>query len=130
MVNFDNEATIGIPATDIEKVSILQRRYDVIEALEQFKQKKYNKINAPISPVRARLLSLFIELQATLKRRLGKKDYKKLRRAILSVDKEEALLNIIERINDVLDEIRLTRIDTQKVYNSQSVEDENKEKGF
>ena len=36
MVDFNNDITVGIPAADIERVSILQRRYDFIEAFEVF----------------------------------------------------------------------------------------------
>lgn len=130
MVDFNNEATIGTPALDVERISILQRRYDLIEAYEDYKKKVFNNIGVSIAVVRARLLSLFIEIQATLKRRLDKEDYNKIKDCCFNSKNEEELKEIIFRINEELDKIRLTRVDTQKVYDSTIVETEDKEKGF
>jgi len=131
MVNFNNDATIGTPAVDIERISILQRRYELIETFEEYKKKTYKGSIIPIFVVRARLLSLFIEIQATLKRRLKAEDYKKIRDVSLSSESsEEEIYLVMEKINEELDIMRLIRIDTQKVYDSTNVEAENKEKGY
>lgn len=138
MVDFNNETTIGTPATEVEKISILQRRYDLIEAYEAYKKGRLGMVEANLSITRARLISLFLELQASLKRRLFKKaegqtknEYEKLKDSIFA-DKlnEEQLLKVIFRINEELDEMRLIRVDNQKVYDSTDVEEENKEKGY
>lgn len=130
MVDFDNEATIGTPAIDVERISILQRRYDVIEALEDYKKKRYMGSGSPISYVRARLFSLFVEIQAYLKRAMTKEDYGMLLDTCLKGKDEIELIEAIFKINEMLDALRLIRIDTHKVYDSTDVEAENKMKRF
>lgn len=53
-MDFNNETTVGIPAADVERISILQRRYDMIEALEDYKKKRLNGVGVTLSIVRAR----------------------------------------------------------------------------
>lgn len=130
MVDFNNETTIGTPAIDVERISILQRRYDVIEALEDYKKKRFMGSGSPISYVRARLFSLFVEIQAYLKRTISKVDYDKLLDTCLTCKDEEGLIEALFIINERLDAMRLIRIDTQKVYDATSVEGEDKIKGF
>lgn len=130
MVDFNNETTISIAAIDIERVSILQRRYDVIEALEDYKKKRYGGAGAPLSYVRARLLSLFIELQAFLKRKLSEKEYGELQNTCFNSKDEMELVEALFTINEILDSVRLIRVDTQKTYDGTNVEEENKMKRF
>ena len=132
MVDFNNEATIGTPAADVERISILQRRYDLFEAYETYKKGRLSNVRTTLSITRARLISLFLELQAALERRLSKDgEYKKLKDLIFS-DKleEDDLLEAFFIINRELDKIKLITIDNQKVYDSTNVEEENKEKGY
>ena len=130
MVDFNNETTVGTPAVDVERISILQRRYDLIEAVEDYKKKRYAGAGMALNIVRARLFSMFLEIQACLKRRLKPEQYTALLKTCLTDTQEERILEAIYWINEVLDEIRLTRIDTQQVYDRMDVEAENKMKGF
>ena len=144
MVNFNNDATVGIPATDIEKISILQRRYDLIEAIEAYYKNKFKGIAGETSIISARLMSLFYEIQAMLKRRHTPKakkkgaatkaddTFEKIKKVCTSTTtiKIEDVVNVLELINDELDVVRLTRIDTQKVYDETDIEEELKEQGY
>jgi len=131
MVDFNNEATIGTPAGDVERISILQRRYDLIEAYESYKKARFQGANASLSISRARLISLFVELQASLERRFTSEVYKELREKIFSDSLEEPdFIEAVFTINRELDKMRLITIDTQKVYDSLDVEEENKIKGY
>ncbi|GAJ07916.1 unnamed protein product [marine sediment metagenome] len=134
MVDFNNDSTVGVPATDVQRISILQRRYELIESLEDYKKKKFANTNCGMGLLRARLISLFVELQATLKRRWNNKNdkdkYDKIKKACFESTEEEKIIESIFIINEELDEMRLTRIDTQKKYDGGDVEAENKEKGF
>jgi len=127
MVDFDNETTIGTPAVDIVRVLILQRRADVFEAWELYNKEKYANQQTDISIVRARLFSLFLELQGGLKRRLNPKEYTALVKD-LEDTKEEAVLKTILTLNEYLDSLNLTKIDTKKKYDKSRVEKEHKEK--
>lgn len=131
MVDFNNETTVTTPPADIVKISILQRRYDLIEAYEDYKKRRFNNVNVPLSIVRARLISMFLEIQAALKRRLKSEAYELIKERCLGKEiKEEEVLDTIFKINEELDAMRLIVPDTAKAYNKLRVEEENKEKGF
>lgn len=129
MVDFDNESTITTPASEIVKILILQRRYDLFEAVEKFQKQKAVGTDPDISLLKSRLYTLYLEVQSALKRKLKKEDYNILREKILS-DSETTLFEAVDSINDFLDSIRLTVIDTRKVYDSTRVETENRAKGL
>jgi hypothetical protein len=130
MVDFNNDTTVGTPAVDVERISILQRRYDVIEALEDYKKKRMMGSESPISFVRARLFSLFVELQAYLKRKLSEKDYNDLLNTCLNDNNEDNLVKAMFRINEELDSLRLIKVDTHIAYDATNVEEESRVKKF
>ena len=130
MVDFNNEATVGTPAVDVERISILQRRYELIESIEYYRKRQLDGVEVRLSLVKARLFSLFLEVQACLKRRLSTEEYEKLLSVCYDAKDEKVLLEAVYKINQILDKLRLTRIDTQKVYDSTNTEAENKIKGF
>src|SRR3990167_6106889 len=108
MVDFNSEATVGTPASDVERISILQRRYDLIEAFEDYKKRRALGTDQPLSIVRVRLMSLFIELQALLKRRLSKEVYGDLKSRCFDVKvSEDDIIKSIFELNEELDSIRL-----------------------
>lgn len=119
--------TVGQPASEIIKILILQKRNDLIEAVEHYYKDKFISNNGDLSIVRARLISTFTELQAMLKRRL-KDEYDELYKIVLTSKTEIELMKVIFKINEILDEVNLTRIDNKKVYDRMRVEEENKEK--
>lgn len=125
MVDFNNETTVTRPAADIVRVLILQRRNDVIDAFEYYRGKKAEGIAINTSLLQKRMFSLFLELQATLKRRLKDPDYKVLLEQIKSTKYEE-LYPAFLTFNEELDRMKLITIDTGKVYDSTRVEAENR----
>lgn len=138
MVDFNNEITVGVPAVDVQKISILQRRYDLIEAFEHYKKGRLNGAGMTLALAKARLISLFLELQALLKRRLEAKgknnkglDYDTIYKIVFDPKAtEEDFLEVFFSINEELDNMRLTRVDNQTAYNSRNVEEENRVKGY
>lgn len=130
MVDFDNETTIGTPAVDIVRVLILQRRADVFEAWESYNKEDFQNQQTDLHIVKARLFSLFLELQGGLKRRLTKgKDYTNLIKDLESNTKKD-LMKATLYINEYLDGLNLTKIDTKKKYDKTRVEKEHKVKGL
>lgn len=127
MVDFNNDVTIGTPAIDIVRVLILQRRNDVIEAMEAHNKAALQNIASDNSFVRARLSSFFLEIQAALKRHLNDKEYADLK-AMIDSDKDEDIMAAFIIMNEWTDKIRLTRIDTKNQYDSTRTEVENEEK--
>ena len=126
MVDFNNETTITRPAVDIERVLVLQRRNDCIESYESYIRTRLNGVESSDSTFRSRVLGLFIELKASLKRHYPK-EWEEVEENIKTGDSEK-LFNAFDLINDFLDTIKLTRLDTNKVYDSTRVEVENKER--
>lgn len=126
MVDFNADATVSSSAIDILRILILQRRNDVIDAIET-----YRKLEEHSSPdttiVRSRLFSLFLEIQAMIKRK--HKEYDQIKESCDSKDFEELLKTFLE-LNEFLDMNRLTRIDTKNVYDSTRTSSEDKEKGL
>lgn len=130
MVNFNNDTTIGRPAVDVERISILQRRYDMIEAFEAYKKSRMLGMDVDLSIVRCRLMSLFIEVQGMLKRQLNAKDYLELYNICFESKNEKDILNAIFHMSEFLDSIKLTRVDTQPVYDYEDAEAENTIMGY
>jgi len=129
MVDFNNETTIGTPAVDIMRVLILQRRSDAIEAIEFYKKKQASGVIVDSSSIQSRLFSLFLEVEETLKRHLSEVDIKSLEDSLGSKNLD-TLIDCFRKINTILDAIKLTRIDTGKVYDYGNIEEENKVKGL
>lgn len=129
MVDFNNETTIGTPALDVVKILILQRRYDVFEALESYNKLKFKNAEGDLSILRSRLFSLFLEIQASIKRRLKEEEYTALFNKIQS-ESEEDLKEAIYIINTELDNINLTKIDTRRQFDTTQMLKENRYKGL
>lgn len=129
MVDFNSETTIGTPAVDVVRILILQRRADLFEAWEQYKKEEYQGIQNDISIVRARLFSLFLELQGSLIRKLKEKDYKKIVES-MDTDDKDIILESVLTLNEYLDKLNLTKIDTKEKYDKTRVEKEHKVKGL
>jgi hypothetical protein len=130
MVDFDNDVTIGTPAIDIVRVLVLQRRNDLLEAIELYKKQDSQGINSDLATLKARTLSLFLELQAYLERKLKAEQYNKLKEIVLNSNSFEDILTFVHDINYLLDELRLIRLDTKQVYNPTKYGEEDKVKGY
>lgn len=129
MVDFNNEATIGTPRHDILSVLILQRRNDVIEAIESFKKIEYQGGEGNAGPVRARLLSLFLEVRAAMKNSLKADDFAKLERSIGSTDMSD-VSKALTTIDEWLYAKNITRIDNRAKVDTDDIEAVNKSHGL
>lgn len=130
MVDFNNEATVSTPAVDVVRILILQRRSDLFEALERYNKTEYQGAQSDISIVRARLVSLFMELQAGIRRRTkDDKEYIKLKSKIYSSNPDN-ILEAIEYLNGYLDDMKLTRVDNKPNVNKKSWEAVNNAYGY
>jgi len=129
MVDFNNESTITTAPHDIVKILILERRKYVCDAIEHYFKQEGNGISVPLAIVKSRLIGLFFEIQAGLKRDLPNKEYNDIKKTIFNCVDIEQAKKVFETLNDWFDTKRLTRIDTIKSYDSSDVETENKAKG-
>jgi len=129
MVDFNNETTVSTPAVDIVRVLILQRRADLMEALEDYIKKEGLGYSQSINIVKARLYTMFLEISGMLKRR-APQDYARLETGIRGLEETEDIIKIVLEFNNILDDIGLTKIDTRKKFDSTIAELENEEKGI
>lgn len=137
MVDFNNEATISTPASDIMRVLILERQNNFIEAWESYKKTRLLNVKSNNNIVKARLISLFLQLYPLLKRRLsldakgGKgMSFSDLTLMVNSPKSDEEILQAFLTMSVVLDAVRLTRIDHKRDIDTSKVEEENKEWGL
>jgi negative regulator of replication initiation len=131
MVDFNNDTTItGRSAEDILRVIIMERRYNLFEAIESYVKLKSqgNESEQEVSIVKARLYSLYLEIEETVKRNKTAEEVKELE-TFLSSDSYEDLIKGVKSLMKVLDTVKLTRLDTRKPYDSTRVTVEDKEKG-
>jgi len=130
MVDFNNDTTVGMPAVDIERVSILQRRYDFIEAFEFYKKRTLSNVAMPNDLVRSRLLSLFLQMQGGFKRRYDKKDYDRIKDACWNSKTEEDIIEAFYQLSEELDKLNITKIDNRRAVRRDIAEEENKDAGL
>lgn len=113
MVDFNNETTIGTPAVDIVRVLVLQRRNDFIESLEHYNKQIHAGVEAHTHIVRARIISLYYEIKPMLLRKYKDKEYIRILEKSMNEGDIKEILLVWELINNFLDKIQLTRIDTR-----------------
>lgn len=127
MVNFNNETTVTQAPAEIVKITRLEKRYNLFEALERYYKDDLGgqDTDHELTVVAVRGLNLMWELAGELVRK--KKNIVSIRDNLLSQNKIR-ILEEVERLNLFCDEIGLTRIDINKVYDTTRVENENREK--
>jgi len=130
MVDFNNENTVGMPAVDIERVSLLQRRYDFIEAYEHYKKQKIGGVNAQLNVMQARLISFFLQMHGMLQRRKKENSFAELQKKFFAADNENEILRLFYLLSKELDGINLTKIVSKKDYDRSIAEEENREAGL
>lgn len=129
MVDYNAANTIGTPPRDIIKIQILQRRSDLFSAIEEYDKALAQGTDTGTHYIKSRLLALFLEISAMLKRKDAQR-YKDIRATLGSNVDYETLLNLTYEFNLLLDAWDLTKIDTRKNYDTKNVTLEDGEKGL
>lgn len=134
MVDFNNEATIGTPSANVVKILLLEARANVFEALELYNKKIMDNLQANQNILKSRVATWFLEHQAYIKRTIKKeKDYQKVydrfKKLFFSTEqmKDEELLDLIIELNELIDNLRITRIDIKTPYKREDIEEDNKQ---
>lgn len=129
MVDYNAQTTLASPSVEINKIQILERRAYVIEALEKYYRYQMAGSTGETGTFKARVVSLFWELEGTLSRKA--KHYEEYKKKIYSGKFTfEDCLEIWRELNLLLDQLHLTRVDTKKDYDSTDVEEENSVHGL
>ena len=108
----------------------MERRYNLFEALESYHKMMAQEQDSSIelSIVKARLFPLYLEIEGTMRRHLKEAELKEFMNN-MSANDYDTLLKAIYTISDVLDRVKLTRLDTRVPYDSTRVIVEDKAKG-
>lgn len=125
MVDFDSDQTISTPPSDILKILILQRREYVIDCLQDYYVESARGGHGRTQSVVGSVRSLFLQIQASLKRTLGSEDYDSLFRLVYSDDVDN-LQTAFLLISEFLDRKNITKVDTRKNIDTDDVEEENR----
>lgn len=130
MVNFNNENTISTPATDVMRILILERRANVIEAIEHYIKLRNNGTDiADLEILKARLFTMYLEVSAMLNNHLKPEEYAELQEQIGS-DSFKDLVQAFHKIDGVLYDITLTKIDSKRNIDWSNIEATNKAYGY
>lgn len=132
MVNFNNETTVSTPAANLIKLLLIEARYNTFLAIETYNNKISNGVNSDQALVKSRLGIWYLEHQAYLDRVFNKQDDVTFLKAVkkdlffnkksLSYDR---LIEIIEFLNNVMDKLRITKLDTKQQYDTTDIEADN-----
>jgi hypothetical protein len=129
---FGNRENQAYSSESIVKILILQRRDWALQSLrELYNEGAKGQIasESGLAHFAADLFALYEELRPLLKRRLPAPEYATLSQKVLSQEYDD-LLAAFETINTILDDVKLTRIDTKQVFDTTSGEDENERGGM
>lgn len=138
MVDFNNETTVGTPPGEVVKIVVLERREQVIEALEKYHWTESSDQDTTHKKdiLRARIMAFWYQLQAMVKRRLAKTQaegapsYDDVKEAITGAKEEDELIGAYEWMNEFVDDLGLTVIDSRPKYDRSIAEDANQKKGM
>lgn len=124
--------TTGAPSADISRVIILERRYYANEAIRSYLLKTLNGMAADTSELQSALASLFLEQQAMFERNMEPQAYLNCARLLLGVENRSYsdLLNCFMVLNNIIDKMRISKLDLKKEYDSTSVIEEDEANGF
>ena len=136
MVNFDDGNTVMRNKKEIQEITILQRRYETINKLKQYKARKYKQQNEEyaLPEVQAELIALYYETDSIIEKDLLKPNKKNLEYTQLKEieediesDKESRILKAWNYINTLLYRQHLTQVDSNKEIDWSDPEEVNEE---
>ena len=135
MVDFNNDAVLGTNRSHILDLVILGRPDEWINTFQKYQLAKFNNASNQtilLNKLKSIACSLEFEMRETLKRKLKLDDkYKKFFQTLYTDEsKEQDVLNSFNVINEVLDELEITKIDTRKKVNFLDLEGSNESKGL
>ena len=121
--------------SDILNIIILQRRDELINSIEFYKEREMLGYDTSkiVAKIRSKILSLYMEISRALERKYDKKEtfieFKEKMSKINELEPKE-FIELFLYMNTALDELGLIKIDVRKSYDTASIETENEEKGL
>ena len=131
-VDFTKDTMVGIAPLNIVKIGILEARENFILAYEDYSNIEEGQGTPSTRYIIARMRSWFLKMQAYLKRKFDEADYLLIRDTIM-YDKNielDTLLDLYYQLNQEMDAMGLTKIDTREVIDRTNVELVNRSHGL
>jgi len=132
MVDFHSDAMVTTPSWEILKLLALEKRENLMLAIEFYFKNKYlgSDVEQDTNIIRGRLWCLYYELEAWLIRTYATKEINEVKRKIDSRIRDDAgnpkeVFEAASFINKFMDDKKLTRIDNIKSIDRTRVELEN-----
>jgi len=130
--DFNNESSLGTNRGHILDLIVLGRRDEWLNTYQKYLVAKSNqdanKTNLFYTLVGI-LKTIELELRETLKRQM-KEEYKEFKKNLDDCENENTLMKVFDKLNRVLDELRITRIDNKKNVDPTNLEATNESKGL
>lgn len=132
MVDWNNETTVGIPALDVMRIYLLEKKADCEEAWRWFRDKDFEDVEQSLAKVKSRLEVWYFVMEPMIQRHWKgnwnntKIDIKDIEKQIENGETKD-IRNIIKAFNSLLDYLKITRLDNKRTYDSSNIEEENKE---
>lgn len=120
----DGVTSIGSSAREYLKLLILQKRDEAIQEIRSYYYRESRGASVPTHKVKARMLALYLEIYAMLKRSYDEQQFNKLSRMVSSNDIKE-LTGAFCIMSEFLDLKRLTRFDNKANLDFNDAEGEN-----
>ena len=137
MVEFNGEGVLGTNRSHILDLVVLQRRDDFINSFEEYRfscLENSSDTRQKLFRLKSRLQAIFLELDCLLQRRVNEKEheltYIDLKKQINKAESEEEIINSFYIINNILDKLNITRIDTKRLIDFTDIEAVNTDKGL
>lgn len=130
MVNFENETTVATPAKDVMKIYLLQCKAFAEDTWRKYRKIYYNGNASSLADCKAAVEQLYIVMKPMLDRHWDDKTM--LKENILNEiekGKDREILQIMIKLNYILDKMNLTRLDTTQ-GRERTFEKQNVKKGF
>lgn len=123
---------VGLAPLNIIKIGIIEARENFILAYEMYAQDEEKGMVPQLSYIVGRLKTWFMKLQAGLKRRLKEYDYLYLKEMIMDNPKLQLneILDIYYLLNEEMDAMGLTKIDTKEKIEPGRAELSNRHRGL
>jgi hypothetical protein len=125
----ENTKTIATPPTDLLKILILQRRDAALESLEGFYKMEIAGAGAPSHIAQARIRTLFLDLEPSIRRNFKREEFNIIQKQVFNGNIKE-VIEAFRKMNDYLDKINITLVDTKIRIDSTNAEEENSAKGL
>ena len=135
MVDFSSDGTLGTNRGHILDLIVLGRRDEWLNTYQKYRLSSLEQRSDKLilfNSLRSILETISIELKETMKRKFKNKDsssddyFKRLN----TIENDDDLMYCFNKFNELLDLLKITRIDNKAYVDTTSVESENKAKGL